>query len=168
MANTSNNFLTQTLSQYHSDIVKLQTEVLALYTKIGALCAECKVKHRLNLTEEIARLDEKITTNESNIDSIDNYIKNLDSKLNELTGKLNILTLKYDNILKIINEFKDNKQKSNDKRINFIIQILIIVLSSIILGVLGVVSTYVWNGFINSFNDNLVNTESSKILPKKL
>jgi uncharacterized phage infection (PIP) family protein YhgE len=187
MANTSNDFLKQTLSQYHNDIAKLQSELAEVKASLSAITAGCQAKHRLNLTEEIAHLATKIKSNFEDIKKLDdnnvkthdflldsinnshtnvlnkvddvnnalnNKLEEISKSLNELSGRVNILKIKYDSIETSFKTFCESKQKSKENRINFIVQILIIVLSSLFLGVLGLASTYIWQGFKQAITDN--------------
>lgn len=86
----------------------------------------------------------------------------------KLIGRLNILTIKYEEILSQINMYKTSKQKSKDTRINFIIQILIIVFAAVILGTLSVAASYIWNGFVTSVQTTNVSTVQNHSPPTSL
>jgi hypothetical protein len=60
-------------------------------------------------------------------------------KLSELAGQINILKLK-------ITDIENNLQKSKDNKSNFIFQIVIVVLSSLITAALGLFCSYAWQG----------------------
>lgn len=70
--------------------------------------------------------------------------------------------MKYDALEEQLKAYEESTQKSKDTRVNFFIQIIIVILSSIFLGVLGVISTYIWNGFVNSIQETQTQTQQTE------
>lgn len=135
---------------------KLQDELNRVKTDLSGLSAGCAVRHRINLTAEITRLETEIHNLRSQLNVMlssvnDNIseITTLKNELNDVKGKVNILMIKTDDLI-------FDKTKSKDNRYYFITQILIIVFAFIITGVLGFISSSIWSSLGSKNNKKSV------------
>jgi hypothetical protein len=128
------------------EIEVLTDDVKKLYAKIAGIEQGCCVRHRINLTSEISHLETGLanlkTLVDSNVTSITTHtseISEITLKLQKIAGQVNILSVK-------INDMEQAAQKYKETKSNFIIQVAIIVLASIITAVFGWIGTYTWLG----------------------
>ena len=70
-----------------------------------------------------------------------------EKRFTELKAQVNIIILKIDNITNL-------SQKSKDTKTNFFIQLMVIILSAIILGVVGFIWSHAWNSISYKLNSN--------------
>lgn len=143
----SNEILIQNrLNLLDAELKDLRTEITKIFTELGRLSAGCSVRHRKNLTEELAKVETDLSNVKSDLDkdvcSNSTAIAMIKKELSEAQGAINILRVK-------LTDLQETSQKSKDNKNNFIMQILIIVLASIITGIIGFVTTQTWSVFKN-------------------
>ena len=112
--------------------------------QVAAISAGCNVRHRLNLTAELSKIETTLKQLKSDIGKLESeqtelvkQIQDLHYEHQALSGRVNIVSVK-------IEEIEANTQKSKDNKNNFIVQILILVIATIITSVIGVVITFSW------------------------
>lgn len=147
---------------WKNQILTLQNDLKELSTKIEKILVSCAVRHRLDISSEIVRLETEIKNISKECQGFETTIKNNEEsteknkeKLNELTGRVNILALKVDEIIEYQRKIKDNKS-------NFIMQILIIVIASLITALITFIGTLAWSGVKQSSNNHNYRVEHKK------
>ena len=139
MANADSTNILQT------QITTLQTLVTQLSADLNGLIAGCNARHRLNLTVEISRLENELKNLGKRIDDVENSVAvnyksigTITHDLTELVGRVNIVQLKITDII-------EGQKRSRETKTNFIVEIIVIVLASIITGVIGFVASRTWS-----------------------
>lgn len=142
----SDNINQQNLSiiQIQGTIQQLLSDLNKLTGQVAAISAGCNVRHRLNLTAELSKIDATLKQLKSDIGKLESdqaelvkQIQDLHYEQQALSGRVNIVSVK-------IEELEANTQKSKDNKNNFIVQILILVIATIITSVIGVVINFSW------------------------
>lgn len=128
-------------------LLTLQEQVSTLLSEINGMKSACAVKHRLNLTAEISKLENRVKSLEQSAEDIDQLL--IDYA--ELTGKYNIIQIKLEGLLETAKQNKEN-------RANLVTQIVVAVIAAIVTGLLGVFGTLTWMGLRAGLNDNSLNT----------
>jgi hypothetical protein len=134
-----------TITILNNQISVLTNDIKQLYADIAGITQGCSARHRKNLTAELSRLESDLaalrTLIQTNADAIENTgkeIKSIYSKLQECVSQVNILILKMKDLESLL-------QKSKEAKNNFIMQVAIIVLATIITTVLGFIASAAWN-----------------------
>ena len=129
-----------------TQLTQLQSEVTDILAQLSSISSGCAVRHRLNLTVQLTKLETQLTSlsNElavlrQNLTGVADSVDTNTYKLTQFAGQINILKVK-------ITDIENNLQKSKDNKSNFILQIVIVVLSSLITAALGVFCSYAWQG----------------------
>lgn len=137
-----------------NQIITVQNDLKELSTKIEKILAGCAVRHRFDISSEVIRLETEIKNISKEFQGFESTIKNNEAsternkeKITELTGRVNILALKVDEII-------DFQRKTKDNKTNFIAQILIIVISSLITAIITLVGTLAWTGINQTSSSN--------------
>lgn len=133
-----------TIIQMQATIQQLLSDLNQLTGEIKAISAGCSVRHRLNLTAELSKIETTLKELKNNISKLqasqsvlNNQIQAIKYKEQAIEGRINIVSVK-------IEEIEENTQKTRENKSNFIMQILILVLATIITSVMGVVISFTW------------------------
>jgi chromosome segregation ATPase len=142
----SDNINQQNLSiiQMQGTIQQLLSDLNKLTGQVAAISAGCNVRHRLNLTAELSKIETTLKQLKSDISKLEQDQGNLQKEIQDLhyehqalSGRVNIVSVK-------IEEIEANAQKSKDNKNNFIIQIVILVVATIITSIIGVAISFTW------------------------
>lgn len=131
-----------------------RADIKLLYQKTSELSSGCQTRHRLNLTAELSKVEVDLKTLKANLTSLDDSVEDINTTLTDAVGKLNIAMVKLE-------ELESNIQKTKENKTNFIIQIIIIVLASIITAIIGVVGSFTWTGIKNATTSSQTQTNNS-------
>ena len=149
----SDNINQQNLSiiQMQGTIQQLLSDLNNLTGQVAAISAGCNVRHRLNLTAELSKIETTLKQLKLDINKLEIQHNNLSKEIQDLhyehqalSGRVNIVSVK-------IEQIETNAQKSKDNKNNFIIQIVILVLATIITSIIGIAISFTWKR-ISCFN----------------
>lgn len=135
-------------------ISKLEDKVENLTNLIGNLQSGCELRHKIDLALQLTRLSKDLENLTKRVEDIENDSEineqqaiEFEKRFTELKAQVNIIILKIDNITNL-------SQKSKDTKTNFFIQLMVIILSAIILGVVGFIWSHAWNSISYKLNSN--------------